>query len=293
MEISKLVKKYPWLEKINSVEDYLPPEYYNHLLKPYTFGGNSDLQLFENFLKNNKASKILELGCGSGRASDIAVRSLPNATYTFSDFSERMLRAAQKRLPSNASFVVSDAIMFMDTAKEQYDLVYTLWSFSHSLHQHVHRLGKKKAKQFFSSVIKKFIQENMRQKGMFFLVHFDSLSEEQHILMRQWKRVFSAFAAVERQSPSKQIIDEVLLELDNRGIITLSIDHLQGDPIIYRSEDDLLETFMNFHLETYFNTLPLVVDVVNDIRTQAEKYRNANGTYSIAPGCYVYSFIKN
>lgn len=293
METSILIQKYPWLKHTNFVEEYLPPEYYKHLLRPYTFGGISDLQLLENFLKGKDASNILELGCGSGRASDIAVRLIPQAAYTFSDLSERMLATAKKHLPNQSSFVVSDAVEFMENTPEQYDLVYTLWSFSHSTHQHVHRLGIKKTEQYISSVIKKFIQKNIKTSGSFFLIHFDSLSEEQHILMRQWKRVFPAFANIEQQSPSKQIIDEVLLELDNQGIITLSIDHLRGDRITYASENDVLETFMNFHLETYFNTSPIVADVVEDIRSQAEKYRNADGSYSITPGCYIYSFIKN
>ncbi|MFH1188932.1 MAG: methyltransferase domain-containing protein [bacterium] len=293
MGISTFIQKYQWLKHTNSVEEYLPPEYYKRLLRPYTFGGISDLQLLEDFLKDKNASSILELGCGSGRASDVVVRLISQATYTFSDLSERMLGAAKKHLPNQSSFVVSDAVKFMADTVEQYDLVYTLWSFSHSTHQHVHCLGIEKAGQYISSVIKKFIRKNIRPNGSFFLIHFDSLSDEQRILMRQWKRVFPAFANTEQQSPSKQIIDRALLDLDNEGVITLSLNHLCGDSITYASENDVLETFMNFHLETYFNTLPIVADVVEDIRSQAEKYRNVDGSYSIALGCYVYSFIKN
>lgn len=293
METSTLIQKYPWLKLANSVEEYLPPEYYKHLLRLYTFGGVSDLQLLNDFLKDKFASNILELGCGSGRASDVVVNSIPNAMYTFSDLSERMLDAAKQHLPNQSSFVVSDAVEFIEKATEQYDLVYTLWSFSHSTHQYVHRLGIEKAGQYIPLVIKKFIRENIRPGGSFFLIHFDSLSDEQRILMRQWKRIFPAFMNTERQSPSKQIIDRALLDLDNKGVITLSINHLRGDSITYTTENDVLETFMNFHLETYFNTSPIVADVVEDIRSQAEKCRNADGSYSITPGCYVYSFIKN
>jgi hypothetical protein len=49
---------------------------------------------------------------------------------------------------------------------------------------------------------------------------------------------------------------------------------MRGDPIIYESENDILETFMNFHLETYFNTSPIVTDVVEDIKSQTERYKN-------------------
>ena len=42
-----------------------------------------------------------------------------------------------------------------------------------------------KAEDYISSVIKKFIQENIVKDGSFFLIHFDSLSQEQSILMKQ------------------------------------------------------------------------------------------------------------
>jgi SAM-dependent methyltransferase len=255
--------------------------------------GVSDLSLLEKFLHNKKPLKVLELGCGSGRVSDTAVSTIPTAYYTFSDLSKRMLEAAKHHLPKNSHFVISDAIEYMENTKDMYELVYTLWSFSHSTHQHIHRLGIEKAETYISSVIKKFIRENIVNGGSFFLIHFDSLSQEQSILMRQWKRVFPAFANIEKQSPSKQIIDKTLLELDTKGKITLSINHLQGDAIYYKSEEEVLEIFMNFHLETYFNNSPHTKSVIDDIRRQIAKYRNADGTYNIKPGCYVYSFIKN
>ncbi len=293
MKTNKLTEQYPWLAKVNTVEDYLPPEYYQHLLKPYIFEGVSDLALLEKFLYDKKPSKVLELGCGSGRASGIAVSTIPTAEYIFSDLSKRMLEEAKRHLSAESSFVVSDAIEFMENTKDQYDLVYTLWSFSHSTHQHMHRLGVEKAEDYISSVIRKFLKENIVKGGSFFLIHFDSLSQEQRILMRQWKRIFPVFANTEEQSPSKQIIDKTLLELDTKGEITLSVNHLQGDAIHYKSEDEGLETFMNFHLETYFNNSPLTENVIDDIKRQISKYHNKDGSYDITPGCYVYSFIKN
>lgn len=293
MKTNELVEQYPWLAKVNTVEDYLSPEYYHHLLKPYMFGGGSDLSLLAKFLYNKKPSKVLELGCGSGRASDTVVSTMPTADYTFSDLSERMLEEAKRHLPVDSSFVISDAVEYMENIKDQYDLAYTLWSFSHSTHQHIHSLGIKKAEDYISSVIKKFIRENIVKDGSFFLIHFDSLSQEQSILMRQWRRVFPAFVNIKEQSPSKQIIDKTLLELDTKGEIILSINHLQGDAIHYKSENELLETFMNFHLETYFNNSLLTESVIEDIKEQASKYRNEDGSYNITPGCYIYSFVKN
>jgi len=293
MTDTTLIEKYPWLKYVNSVEDYLPPEYYKDLLQPYTFNGVTDLQLLKNFLKNKNVSSALELGCGSGRASAAAVHLFPDANYTFSDLSKRMLTSAKSHLPQDASFVVSDAIEFMENTADTFDLAYTLWSFSHSTHQHFHRLGIEDGRKYISRVLEKFVLENIKKDGAFFLIHFDSLSDEQIVLMRQWQRVFPTFANIDQQSPSKQIIEETLTKLDTNGDIRLNVQHLQGDVIQYESEDVLLETFMNFHLETFFNQSEYLQTVLEDIKTQVATHKQNDGTYAVTPGCYVYSFIKN
>jgi ubiquinone/menaquinone biosynthesis C-methylase UbiE len=293
MTDTTLIEKYPWLKYVNSVEDYLPPEYFKDLLQPYTLNGVSDMQLLKNFLKNKNVSSALELGCGSGRASAAAVQMFPGANYTFSDLSKRMLTSAKSHLPQDASFVVSDAIEFMENTADTFDLVYTLWSFSHSTHQHFHRLGIEDGRKYISRVLEKFVLENIKKDGSFFLIHFDSLSDEQSVLMRQWQRVFPTFANIDQQSPSKQIIEETLTKLDTNGDIRLNVQHLQGDVIQYESEDVLLETFMNFHLETFFNQSEYLQTVFEDIKTQVVTHKQNDGTYAVTPGCYVYSFIKN
>ena len=293
MTDTTLIEKYPWLKYVNSVEDYLPPEYYKDLLQPYTFNGVTDLQLLKNFLKNKNVSSALELGCGSGRASAAAVQMFPGVNYTFSDLSKRMLTSAKSHLPQDASFVVSDAIEFMENTANTFDLVYTLWSFSHSTHQHLHRLGIEDGRKYISRVLEKFVLENIKKDGALFLIHFDSLSDEQSVLMRQWQRVFPTFANIDQQSPSKQIIEETLTKLDTNGDIRLNVQHLQGDVIQYESEDVLLETFMNFHLETFFNQSEYLQTVLEDIKMQVATYKQNDGTYAVTPGCYVYSFIKN
>ena len=293
MTDTTLIEKYPWLKYVNWVEDYLPPEYYKDLLQPYTFNGVTDIQLLKNFLKNKNVSSALELGCGSGRASAAAVQMFPGVNYTFSDLSKRMLTSAKSHLPQDASFVVSDAIEFMENTANTFDLVYTLWSFSHSTHQHLHRLGIEDGRKYISRVLEKFVLENIKKDGALFLIHFDSLSDEQSVLMRQWQRVFPTFANIDQQSPSKQITEETLTKLDTNGDIRLNVQHLQGDVIQYESEDVLLETFMNFHLETFFNQSEYLQTVLEDIKMQVATYKQNDGTYAVTPGCYVYSFIKN
>lgn len=290
----EMLSRYLWLDKVNTIEDYLDPEYYNKLLKMYSFNGMTDLDIFKSFLDESQASNVLELGCGSGRASDIAIRALPNARFTFSDLSNRMILHTKERLQRKvkADFIVEDAVELLIKSKDQYDLVYTLWSFSHSTHQHIHKLGFEKASQMLSSSLSKFIRENMVSGGRFFMIHFDSMSEEQRILMQQWKQVLPEFSDTNRQSPSKRIIDYVLTDMDNSNEIILSVSHLRGDPIVYASQSELLETFVNFHLETYFNESPLLPKILKSIKKLSDGYRQDDGSYAIIPGCYIYSFEK-
>ncbi len=58
----------------------------------------------------------------------------------------------------------------------------------------------------------------MRSGASFFLIHFDSLSEEQKILMRQYRKFFPLFKSKIKQSPSKLILDEVLNFFDGKKL---------------------------------------------------------------------------
>lgn len=290
----KYIRMYPWLTKINSVEEYLAPDYYKALLKNYSFDGLPDIEYLRLFIFQQQAHSVLELGGGNGRVTDIALQSLPKAKFTLTDLSKRMIIYTQDRFLKyrNISYRTQDAISFLKRTNEKYDLVYTLWSFSHSVHQHVHRLEFERASRFIRSIIIKFVRNNLTHGGKFFLMHFDSMSDEQKILMRQWKRVFPAFADISHQSPSKRMLDSIFLEMDNHNEIVLSIQHLQGDPIYYTSQNELLEIYMNFHLETFFNQSPHMLTVLNDITRQSVQYRQKDGTYIIRPGCYIYTFEK-
>lgn len=288
-----LTKSYPWLTATNSVEEYVAPDYYKKLLKGYSFEGVHDLEYLKRYIDGLNPTTVLELGCGNGRASDVVIRILPSAKFTLTDLSSRMIGFSEKRFKgNNVTSSIQDAVEFLKETEDQYDLVYSLWSFSHSVHQHVHKLGFDKASQLLKSSLTKFVRKNLKKGGKFFLMHFDSMSDEQRILMRQWKRVFSGFSDISQQSPSKRMIDSVLWGLDNRNEITLSVTHMRGDKIVYSSEDEVLETFLNFHMETYFNKTPLLATVLRDVRARIQPYRQKNGTFAIQPGCYIYTFKK-
>jgi len=292
-EQQKLVEAYPWLSISNSVEEYVEPAYYKRLLKEYSFNGRSDLEYLEDYVKGLNPTQVLELGCGSGRATGIALANAPDAKFELVDLSSRMIASSKQLFVGrDISFQVQDAVTFLSETERHYDFVYSLWSFSHSVHQHVHELGFEKAKSLLTDSLSKFIRENLNTGGKFFLMHFDSKSDEQEVLMNQWKRVLPEFEDTTQQSPSKRIIDSVLIDLDNRDEIVLSVSHYRGDNILYSNEDEVLETFLNFHMETFFNDSSILGTVLNDVRAKIQPFKQADGTFLIQPGCYIYSFEK-
>lgn len=293
--MKKIIEQYNFLQKTNSIEEYVPPEYYNKLLKPYIFSGKTDLDIFKEYLNGLKNIKnVLELCSGSGRVSEVAIEVFPDAKFTLNDLSLRMLNYTKDKFKDfgRINFLQSDAVDFIGNLGEQYDLIYTLWGFSHSVHQHIHDEGVKKTRTKIRRLFRKMLDNNMHIGSKFYLIHFDSMSDEQKILMRQWQRVYPAFFDISKQSPSKRLLDEVFHELDDKGEIILSEKHLIGDPIIYENENMLLEIFLNFHLETYFNQLDLLPIVVDDIKEQIKQYKKPDGTFSIKTGCYIYEIEK-
>ena len=231
-EIEILQKKYPWLKMNTTVEEYVEPIYYNKLLKDYTFLGKTDLQLFEEYLKTmsfRDKLNFVELGSGSGRATSIFLKSFNDKKFNLNlvDLSDRMLRFVQNNFKEkkNVTLIKSDIIRFLEKTNEKYDLVFSLWSFSHSVHQILTQKGKDGWKEYIQKTIRKFIRENMKKGSEFFLIHFDSLSDEQKILMKQWRKVFPIFKDLQSQSPSKLLIDEIFQSLEEEGNINLDISH--------------------------------------------------------------------
>jgi len=58
IQMGNLIKKYPWLNiHSESIEDYIPPDYYDNLLKDYVFLGKLDLDFFKSYLSENIKKK--------------------------------------------------------------------------------------------------------------------------------------------------------------------------------------------------------------------------------------------
>ena len=204
------------------------------------------------------------------------------------DFSRKRFRNSK-----NLEFVESDSIAFLEKTPEVYDVIFSLWSFSHSVHQILIKRGSDEGKRYVQEVIRKVIRENMKKSSRFFLIHFDSLSEEQKILMRQWNRVFPIYNNLDAQSPSKLLIDEVLEESREDGLIKLRSNHFEGEAITYSSINEALEVSLNFHMESYFNENSLLPDIIDELEAYFKKFADKDGRIKIKPGCFIYEVERN
>lgn len=292
MRKTDLKEKYPWLKITTSIEDYVEPTYYDSLLKDYTFGGLSDLDMFSGFLeryKDRNDLRVLELGSGTGRATDLLLEKVSPEDLTLVDLSDRMiLTTREKFAQKNIHFEVSDSLAYLGKTEKQFDLVFSLWSYSHSFYQLIERLGLEEGVKQVKDTWIKFIKENLNPGAALFLIHSDWLSDEQKILIRQWGRDMPELYQSGKQGISKLVLDEIFDELNGSGLIEYSITPYKGDPIRYSSIDEALEVFINFHLESYFNNTPYIEEVVKDLKEYFSIFKASDGSVSIRPACFVY-----
>lgn len=289
------MENFIWENYKNTVEDYVAPEYYNQILKEYVFNGLTDLKIFRNYLDHSFFENILELGSGSGRATDIFLDSSKGfSSLDLLDQSNQMISFLKNKYSKNTkiNYLNSDHLNFMKNTIKKYDLVYSLWSLSHSIHAFLHSKGLKQGAFEAEDILLKFIENNINMGGEFYIVHFDSMSDEQKILMRQWRKVFPIFKNSKKQSPSKLILDRVFNKLDSNRKILFSCEHFLGEGISYKDENEYLEIFMNLHLETFFNKTEMFDTIKNDLLKLAGPYKDENGRITIAPACYIYKIKK-
>lgn len=296
----KLVETYPMLSTtVANVADYVEPDDYGRLLKPYGLKEKADLGIFQEFVREVVASReelarVLELGCGPGRSTQAFLDTASTPDLRLLDLSSRMLAFSKKRFSGNpnVNFIESDTITYLESSDERYDLIYSLWSFSHSVHQILINSGLEEGRERVKAALKRTVSEMMKPGAGFFVIHVDSKSDEQTILFRQWAKLFPIFKDEEHQTPSKQIFDDVLGDLQREGVIDLEVDHLELAAIEYESIGELLDVFLNFHLESHFNDDENVETVIREIEEYAQQFKTSEGKYSIKPGCFLYKVIK-
>jgi SAM-dependent methyltransferase len=299
MPSKTLLKKYSWLRHYSkNVEDYINPKYYDNLIKEYSFNGLSDLDFFrkciDSKLKNRRNAVVLELGCGSGRASSVFLKyGAGFKSFDMVDLSRQMLAFSRRKFSSygGLNFFNQDSIDFLKKTKKKYDFVFSLWSLSHSIHEHMSSEGIERASVGMKKIITDFIEKKLTKNGVFFLIHFDSLSDEQKIIKRQEAKSSPVYLQLTKQSYSRRLIDQVLINLLKRRIITYTCKHYIGDPIRYSSLNEALEVFMNFHMETYFNRNDDVKVIISEIIDDLVPFQKRSGLY-VPTGCFIYTLQK-
>ena len=285
---------FPWLRRRFGGTEYLSPEYYAELLRPYRFAGTSDLDVFKTCLAEMHGvspKRVLELGSGPGRATDIYLNAFRDRSRVLEllDQSAQMLDASMRKygLRDDIKYLHSDIVRYILHAPDRYDLVFSLWSFSHSVHQTLFAEGEIAGRTIVKDSISKLCQRNLNRGGRLFLIHFDALSQEQEISL-SIRRLKYPFFRPGHQSPSKEILDETLTRLSAEGIVRYDVKHLTGDQITFGSVEEALEVFFNFHMECEFNDRSDIARLVGSVREKLERLRNSDNTLHIKPGCFIY-----
>jgi len=296
MPLSDLAEKYSWLSIVAPPEKYLRPDYYDRVLKDYIFEGKRDIEfLRERCGSISEDVHVVEFGPGSGRATEVALNSIKNIkSLTLVDLSDWMLEKCQQRFADKKfiEYVKSDSVDFLLATREVYDFAFSLWSFSHSTHQNLQNLGIEHGSEKVRRALVKFLIENLKANGSFYLMHFDSLSDEQRISIKQRKRDNPIFVDDQKESPSKLLIDEILANLKLQGIIEFTATHYDGKPLEFSSLEEALEYYTNFHMECHFNSSAMIGEIITELSVDLEKHRDKDGIIRIIPGCFVYDIKR-
>jgi len=288
--------QYPWIASVpENPEDYLEPGYYDKLLKDYSFGGRTDLELLGSHLESAPTvTRMLELGCGSGRATQEIMTQLGRIeSLDLVDLSEEMVGHCRSKYADQdeVSVIKSDSVDFLGNSTQTYSSVVSMWNLSHSVHQHMISKGREAGSTHVASALDKFIVHNLEVGGSMYLFHYDIQSAEQRLInpwrLNLWEEADPNYDASD-QSPSKDLLDDLLTGLQDRGFVSFEVDHLVGDPIEYPSKNIALETFLNFHMEGYYNTRAELPDVIDSLLRGFDEYTDKEGVVRIPPGAFVY-----
>jgi SAM-dependent methyltransferase len=286
--------------------EYLAPEYYDRILKKYGTqdGLHEDLDLLANFLNERPLNgSVLELGCGSGRATRIITKINHYRDLVVTDLSKQMLSFVQNEEgPKISEYEQSDHIDYLQKTTKEFDTIISLWSLAHSVFPWYARHGQD-AFKMIEGILTNFFVKNLKGGGAVFVIQTDGASEEQKLIKQSWflgdgilnKRPLETEYYSDFQSPSIRILDSVFATLLKSLIFDsteTNVTKVTGNEIEYESLDEALEIFMNFHLEGEFNGTPAFTPVYGFLKSEFEKIFKAKGKLAIGTGFWIYKAKK-
>jgi SAM-dependent methyltransferase len=286
--------------------EYLSPEYYDRILKKYAThnGLHEDLDLFSNFLNERPScGSVLELGCGSGRATRIITDLNHYDQLTVTDLSRQMLNFVQSELGTKISeYEESDHIEFLQKTEKEFDTVISLWSLAHSVFPWYVKHGQDSFK-LIEAIITHFFVTNLKKNGRVFIIQTDGASEEQKLIKKSWllgdsvlgKNDLQSKYYEDFQSPSIRILDSVFSTLIEKGIFDPNgtiVQRILGNEIEYSSAEEALEIFMNFHLEGEFNGTEAFMPVYTFLENEFKRILEVKGKLTIGTGFWLYKATK-
>ena len=175
--MDNLLRDHPWLRfRPDRPSDYMRPEYYDLLLKEYAFEGLTDLELVARFLNSPavpKGATLLELGCGSGRATAVLLaHAAQPAAVDLVDLSRLMVAHCSAKYATIDAVHVHqrDAVDFLAATPRIYDRAVSLWNLSHSIHQHMLRDGIQGGSERTRAAVDRFLEHSLAPGSRAFLI---------------------------------------------------------------------------------------------------------------------------
>jgi len=284
---------------LTKTDQYIGARYYDQILKVYSALGLEDLEFLRLFIKKNKyLGRVLELGCGTGRATDIILKNSYYKDILATDLSEEMIKHAKKKYRNKRriSYKISDHLDFLSKTNEKFDTVISLWSLGHSIDPWYLKYYPNSEK-IITSKLYDFFDKNLNSQGKIFFIHTDWNSEEQKI-RRECRLLNDKNDELKyykySDSPSMRICCEVFSKLIKKKIFIkekTKIYKLFGDDIIYSSIEEAIEVFMNFHMEGEFNNSNFESSY-KFLHDQFEHIIEKKGNLAIGTGFWIFEGCK-
>lgn len=287
-----------WLTKRPDIFD--DPSYYLRLLPPYSFEGETDESLLENWLRNqtnkrNKFKVAIDLGCGTGRGTIILAKYAKKVIAV--DINQRMLNFAKTVLKEyrNVELIKDEMFNFISRMVitnfiKKVDLLLFFWSIFYPLNFEFVEISPnfeiklKEPRKALKSCYEKLktLFFNIEKGCKVVIFHYRTDTDEQKIAHKYWKRLFPFPFGT--PSPSRYVLKKFLKE--NSDILQYKWSEVDGK-VIFDNLDNALEVFMNFHFHGIFNRrLSIARRMIQELAEDLRPFQK-NGHYVLSCGCSI------